>query len=523
MAEIRISDIPVKEYKLIHADTPAQQYAADELCSYFSKICGEIPAGNDDSHTITLEVNPEELVHDGYRMANAGGKLVITGGSERGLLYGVYAFLENKLGVRFFMPDTEELGNGGNIGDFEEAFNPPFEFRQSDWVCGNDLEWSVKNRINNRACPEKLGGYVKWGGFVHTMHDILGTDYDKQPCLSDPANLERAIAYVHKRLKGDPSINIVSVSQNDNQNYCKCPKCAAVDAEEGSHMGTLLRFVNGVADSIKDEYPDVAIDTLAYQYTRNVPHITKPRDNVNIRLCSIECCFSHPLSDNTCERNAAFIRDIEEWNKICHRLYIWDYVTDFSYYIPTFPNFGVLRENMHFFAQHGVTGMYPEGNYNTNSGEFGELRCYLLAKLMYDPNMSETEYQRHMDEFLAGYYGEGWRYIRAYLDLAVSACKRVHMSIWSNPFDIIDRATYEALYDTIDAWWDQAEALAGDKLDHVKKSRLQWTYIALMVRPDAEKGKAFFEEVKARNINFNEWRKTTKEPDFSLPTDKWDF
>ena len=522
MAALTISDIPVKEFTLISGNTPAEKYAASELCSYFEKIAGEKPSACGGSHTITLKAGGEGLVPDGYRIQNQNGNLTVTGGSGRGLIYGVYALLE-QYGVRFFMPGVESLGNGGNLGETDVTFNPPFEFRQSDWPCGKDLNWSVKNRINNRACGEELGGYVKWGGFVHTMQRIFGIDQAHQPCLSDPAKLERAIEYVHDLLKEDPTINIISVSQNDNTNYCKCPKCAAVDEEEGSHMGSLLRFVNAVADSIRDEYPNVAIDTLAYQYTRKAPKITKPRDNVNIRLCSIECCFSHPLSDKTCERNEAFIRDIEEWNKICHRLYIWDYVTDFSYYIPTFPNFGVLRENMHFFATHGVTGMYPEGNYNTNSGEFGELRCYLLAKLMYDPLMSESTYQRHMDEFLEGYYGAGWRYIRAYLDLTTNAAKRVHMSIWNNPFDIIDRQTYETLYDTIENWWNKAEALAGDSLDHVRKSRLQWTYIALMVKPDAEKGKRFFDELKAREIKFNEWKPTTKEPDFTQPTDKWDF
>ena len=68
-------------------------------------------------------------------------------------------------------------------------------------------------------------------------------------------------------------------------------------------MGTLLRFVNAVADAVAERYPDVLVDTLAYQYTRNVPKLTRPRRNVIIRLCSIECCFRHPLTDETCPEN----------------------------------------------------------------------------------------------------------------------------------------------------------------------------------------------------------------------------
>ena len=106
------------------------------------------------------------------------------------------------------------------------------------------------------------------------------------------------------------------MSQNDNRNYCTCDKCAASDVREGSPAGTLLRFVNAVADDIAKDYPDVVIDTLAYQYTRPVPKITRPRPNVCVRLCSIECCFSHPLDDDTCAQNAAFHRDIVAWNEV---------------------------------------------------------------------------------------------------------------------------------------------------------------------------------------------------------------
>ena len=52
-------------------------------------------------------------------------------------------------------------------------------------------------------------------------------------------------------------------------------------------MGPLLRAVNQVARSIADEFPLVAVDTLAYQYSQPPPNITKPEPNVIIRLCDI--------------------------------------------------------------------------------------------------------------------------------------------------------------------------------------------------------------------------------------------
>ena len=504
-------------------ESGSEQYAGAELAKYLDKL--GIPAG--DGLTVCVKVD-SSVGRDGYRVQFSEGGITICGGNGRGVIYGVYGFLEKYAGARFFMPGLETLGEGDIVvdGDEDFGFTPIFEFRQADWPCGcSDVDWRVKNRLNyfgRGGTPSDRGGQMKYGGFVHTLGGFTGTPGDQQPCLSDPENLKKTIAAVRGILEKDPEVAIVSVSQNDNVNFCKCEKCAAVDAEEGSHAGTLIRFVNEVAADIERDYPDVVIDTLAYQYTRQVPRITKPRPNVCIRLCSIECCFCHPLNDETCSENKKFYHDILEWNKVCDRIYIWDYVTDFSYYIPTFPNFGVLRQNMRFFAEHGVKGMYPEGNYNSpQSGEFGELRCYLLARLMWDPMMSTAEYYRQMDEFLAAYYGEGWHYIRAYIDWTCAEAVGGHMSIWAKPFQIIPREKYEAMEDTIELWWDRAEAMAGDRLEAVKRSRIQWRYIRLSLHPNAEEGKALRDDVENARIRWNEWRDLPADADLSKAPDTW--
>ena len=510
--------------RVMAGESDSEQHAAAELVKYLNKM--GVPEGEGGA-TVRLAVEPS-VGRDGYRLTVGEGTLLLEGGNGRGVLYGVYAFLEKYAGARFFMPGVETLGEGDIEVDDGAGFDatPVFEFRQSDWHCGNsDVDWRIKNRINFFArgtTPADRGGHMKYGGFVHTLGGFTDTPWDQQPCLSDPENLKKTIAGVRAILEKDPEVAIVSVSQNDNCNFCKCDRCAAVDAEEGSHAGTLIRFVNAVAADIAEDYPHVVIDTLAYQYTRQVPQITKPLPNVCIRLCSIECCFSHPLDDESCPENKKFYQDILDWNKICDRIYIWDYVTDFSYYIPTFPNFSVLRRNMRFFATHGVRGMYPEGNYNSlQSGEFGELRCYLLAKLMWDPLMSDIEYYRHMDEFLAAYYGEGWRYIRAYIDVTCAEAAGSHMSIWANPFHIIPREKYEALEETFDAWWDKAEAAAGDRLEAVRRSRIQWRYIKLMLHPDAAEGKRLCDDVEGQRIRWDEWHSLPEEVDYSKSPDAW--
>ncbi|MBR6427123.1 MAG: DUF4838 domain-containing protein, partial [Clostridia bacterium] len=412
----------------------------------------------------------DEIERDGFAVRVSGEAIEIVGGKNGGIMHGVYEFLRHYAGMRFYTPTLEVYGSGDINVDEDYLYTPVFEYRQSDWHCVNDVTWSLKNGINNRPIPDSLGGHVRYGVFVHTISGLTDTSPDGQPCLSDPFILEKAKKRVREILEKDPGCTIISVSQNDNQHYCTCEKCATIDREEDSHMGTLLRFVNAVADDIRDDYPHVIIDTLAYQYTRKPPLITRPRENVCVRLCSIECCFSHPLDDRTCAQNRKFHDDLIAWNKICDRLYIWDYVTDFLHYVPTYPNLSVLRENMRFFADHHVRGMYPEGQHNApETGEFAEMKAYLLARLMWDPYMSAAEYSDEIDGFMEAYYGPGWRYLRAYIDLLEAFTKGRHMGIATDPLDNIDGSKLAAMEDCIDVWWEKTEEMAGDRIGNVRK------------------------------------------------------
>lgn len=526
--KLTIAKIPLNEFTVV---SHGYDDAADVLVKYVSLATGvNLPieaVSQKERHEIRLgspadvckRLKLDGIKNDGFVLKEALGNLLIRSNSEKGVLNGVYDFLHRCLGWRFLPPDIDFLRSPDDEADIPEGFtyshNPAYEYRQLDWVSTHSDEWREKNHVNFRE--------FNWVYFVHTLSALAETnDPWGQPCLSDEEVFKKVVKNVRKILDENPDCKIISVSQNDNQNYCKCEKCAAVDEEEGSHAGSLLRFVNRVADEIKDDYPDVSIDTLAYQYTRKAPLITKPRDNVIIRLCSIECCFAHGLNDPDCEVNAAFKHDIIEWGKISKRLYIWDYVTDFTYYIPPFPNWRVLRENLEFFADNHAAGMYPEGNYNSVSGEFGELRAYLLSRAMWDPYMSDDEMNSYKEDFLRGYYGKGWREIEKFIDFTLEHSEGRHMSIWQHPFEIIPRETYEKHESEIDSWWDSAYASADEKeKERIDRSRMQWDAIKLFMYPNEVDGKKFYDKMKKYSVRWNEWRELKDDPDFSLPPTEW--
>ena len=528
---------------IITGESQNEVYAGEEIADYLTQKGVKIAEDGFPIiifHDVTLDKDSflvDVTLHGDERC------MTIRGGNGRGVLYGVYKFLEQYAGVRYFMPDLEKIPEGdivlrdGNL----LAYTPYFEARRLAWNCSKDsADWGVKNGVNGHDGVnwEKYGYKQTYGSglFVHTLGALTEDTSDRtpgdnpNPCLTSEENYQKVIKNLRKILEKEPNVDIVSVSQNDNNDYCECDACMASYAkytrdanniEEGGTAGNLLEFVNRVAEELEKDYPDLIIDTLAYNYTQTPPRDIVPRENVCIRVCSIRVCFMHPMTEcndapgpngDTWTRTKEFLPDFLEWGKICDRIYVWDYTTNFAYYIAPFSNFGSIRENMRFYHENGVRGMFPQGNSHSVSGEFGELRAYLLAKLMWNPYMSEEEYYTHMDEFLEAYYGEGWQGIRAFIDLTTELAGNADscINIYEAPLNSITEEEYLAYEEQIEAWWNTAEELAGDRLEYVKRSRLQWRYIQLLLHPNDEACAQFVADVKSYNIRWAESDKNNK-------------
>jgi len=429
---------------LIHrAATPPERHAAAELAHFLKEITAAsftirevdaVPAGAGPTIRVGRGaaeglVTPQEIERlgpEGTIVRTRGDALVLIGGTPRGTLYAVYAFLHDPLGCRWFTPDVSRIPRQERleVRPIDRTFIPRLEQRALDYPHTREGDWAARNQINgNHARLEaRHGGKISYGPFVHTFDGILDPkdhfaahpEYfsevngrrlarHTQLCVTNPEVKRIATETVRRWMKQQPDATIFSVSQNDWYNFCTCKECARVAREEGAQVGPYLRLVNAIADAVRDEFPGKAIDTLAYQFTRQPPTMTVPRPNVIVRLCSIECCFAHPLAGrgDIDKENAAFANDLRRWGRLSDRLYIWDYVINYAHSIMPFPNLYVLRPNIQFFLDHGVKGIYEESCYFTKGGELAELRAYLLARTLWDPS---TDTDQTIDEFLNGYY-----------------------------------------------------------------------------------------------------------------------
>ena len=186
------------------------------------------------------------------------------------------------------------------------------------------------------------------------------------------------------------------------------------------------------------------------------PKTLRPRSNVIIRLCSIECCFAHPLATCAAEEDRRFRDDIIAWQPVAPLLYVWDYTPNFAHYQQPFPNFDALQPNVQFFIQHGVKGLFEQGNYSSGgSGELGPLRAYLLAELLWNPY---ADVQKLTAEFLTAYYGQAAPKLQAYLDLLEGQVRdaKAHAHIYDSPKAAYLNAEFVSAADQLLAVAEQA-------------------------------------------------------------------
>ncbi|MBR6702020.1 MAG: DUF4838 domain-containing protein, partial [Clostridia bacterium] len=449
-----------------------------------------------------------DLAVNGYVIRAAKGNINIAGTGVRGLCAGVYRFLEEFCGHKVYTASINIIPSAAAVSvpaDTDIKYEPFFEYTDTDWRSPRDVEYSLSNGLNGgtyRRLPGEAGGTVDYlGGFCHTMGRLCETESfaDKdpeqlalfkgertsdQPCLTNPDVLATAtknvLAILERSYNPDASLQIVSVTQNDNQHYCQCERCKKFEAAHGGvQSATMINFVNQIADAVKKAgYTNAAIDTFAYQYTRKAPENIAPRDNVIVRLCTIECCFLHTLDDASCSRNKELMKDLHDWSEICKRIYVWDYTTNYSNTCIVFPDFDVIQRNIQVFYENNVRGVYEEGNYYIDScdTEFGELRAYMISKCLQNPY---CDLESEVDGFLAAYYGPGRENIKSILEMHIdNACGggTGHLSIGEGPTQTFSFSAKQVK--EIDGYWESAKkaAVNDEQKEHIGRSELSWRF-----------------------------------------------
>ncbi len=457
----------------------SEKYAAGEFKVLFKKATGidlplksQAPNENqnvfigpgDDMRQSSAGFTLFDLGEEDLRINIRPQNIAIAGGRPRGTLYGVYEFMERYLDVRFLTTDhtyvpPQKWKISFLVPCERYTYRPPFSFRWPYYSANADHhEFAARLRVNTTPTEDQYGGKTGQQLINHSFHHFMPVEkYGKEHpeyfalvdgerklemggggpelCVTNPEVIEIVAENVIKDLDAQPNRTNISVSQNDNAAYCRCDKCEAINQREGTPMGSHLAFVNAVAERVEKKHPDVKIGTLSYWYTRKPPKTIKPRENVQIQLCSIECCTLHPINDPNCPKNREFCKDMEEWGKICDDIWVWNYNTNFSFYDLPFPNLRSISDNVKYFLTNNAKGLFMQANGNGHSGEMSDLRNYVIARCIWNPTLDSWDL---VEEFCQLHYQSAAQPILEYLTMLHDNAEAsgYHPNCFPRPYEV---------------------------------------------------------------------------------------
>ena len=474
------------DYRIVIAQDaiPAERFAAEELVRFIEEMSGAaLPIVTDEAplpaHAIvlgpsrrlaSLGVVYDELPlgKEGYLIKTTGDHLLIVGGRPRGTLYGVYGFLEDVLGCRWYAPDENLVPKRATISvaPVNRVNCPALEYREgwlyiggcmgAWWSRNYDADWITRNRMNGGRPPpldERHGG-----SFTESPRHSLASDVvpiqeyaqtkpeyyalvdgkrtvtaDCQVCMSSPEVIRVATEHVRRRMRRNPDAELIWVTQGDNSKFCQCAACQELYARYGDWdsaldqplppgtpqgwkdgyggiTGALLHFVNGIADNLEDEFPDRRIATFAYQPTRRPPRGIAPHRNVVVWYCAIERCHCHPFGHGPTSglfyHHAA---ELAAWTRLAKTVYVYEYMGNMN----LAPDLLNLAQDVRLYRDMGVKGITSDSIQEAHTG-FGYLRFYIWMKLLWNPDFDA---ESGMREFLNAYYGAAAPYLRGFINL----------------------------------------------------------------------------------------------------------
>jgi len=526
----------------------SEKAAAQEFRDYVRQVSGaQLAISNNlntagkrvfigwNSRVAALTGKPQPKDNDeGFTYMTAGDDLFIFGGRKMGTAYGVFSFLEQQLGIHWYTKDFTKIPQikSYTLPDLNRSETPAIRSRHVMYYqTERDFDLATHNLLNAHSglMKDPKGRYEQlsalWG--AHTFSALVSPDKyfashpeyyslrsgkrvkDGQLCLSNGNVIRIMTESLKEKIKQAPGYFAYSVTPNDNNNYCECKACTKIANRYGGQSGLLIWAVNQVAAEVAKTYPDAMVATFAYHYTRQAPKNIQVADNVVIRLCDIECCALHPVAD---KESQSYMTDYQAWAKLTNNIYIWDYVTSFVQYLTPLPIYHAIQKDIQMYAGHDIMGIMEEGQYDSEGGEFAELKQWLLAKLLWNPNQDVDSLA---EMFIKDYYGaasgEIWNYYKL-LNSLVRPAVHSKYSITQN-----SELFTESFISEADNLLKQAVKKASKDaavLDRVKDVRMQILFLKVIRKGAAYKQgsdyKEFRQLINRRQIKLKEGQDSEK-------------
>lgn len=455
---------------------------------------------------LKLESNIQGVEKQGYKLKIEQGLITISAIEIQGLSNGAYSFLEDYLGCMFVSQDFDYLPRLAtvNLKSEEKIANPDIKWREvyshesgkrvPEGESGKDyLGWSSKLKLNGTGTDD-------WGNWCHTFYSYIPPKeyFETHPEYFSEYNGKRAHTYgpvsgqlcltnedvyqiistkLFAAMQQNPDLNYWDVSQMDTWinkgTGCQCKNCKALDKAEDSPMGSLLTFINRLADECAVKFPDNFISTLAYNYSAKPPKNIRPRENVIIKLCLMPGDNASDYKNPTSKQARDANKIVSAWGQIAPHVLIWDYNIDFHNYLMPYPILTPLKANNDFYLENNVYGIFHQMDYD-KGGDSAELNAYVFAKLMWDKN---TDVEKTVAKYLTVYYKDAAEGMAEYYNNLNSNLYKadkdlyLYSKVWMHSADYLSNKNLDIYLKN----FEKAELAAGDDtavLLRVKKAKV---------------------------------------------------
>ncbi len=526
-------------------ESPIVEHAAYELKQWLDEIGGtdftitndknldgpKIIVGKNNAFvdSMAAEIQLDSIKDDGFRILTFNNDIYITGVIDRGTMYGVYHFLDIYMGMRWLSPEFTVVPSKNKITVVKtnDLQNPRFAYREIFSRDSEDGYYRAHNRLNgNRWGTHRQYNYYDpdidtWsedgpaGG--HNLHDIISSNfhYGGQVKMMEEGVRAEGANYFIDLINAEGDKRWFAFSQEDNGWEPDADSKAFADAHGGVLSAPLVDMVTDVATRVRQVHPNAHLSTDAYQWSFEAPKDLTIPEYVMIEIAPIEANFGYPYNDaiNNKKSSEAF----KGWSKVALSLGVWDYITNFQNYLQPLPNIYPMFSNIQYFSTLNVIKSYfGQGAYNTDGAEFADLRAWVAARLLWNPNQ---DYHSLINEFCDAYYGNASTYIKQYIDL-------LHQSFINSGDRISSKQRITSKYLDInfimqaDALMASADAVvSGDYAKHVHEVRLGIDMTILLLEhiyeaEASEKGITWKHDPERRN-RFNQYVSEANISDYS--------
>ena len=370
---------------------------------------------------------------DGYKISADGNAYYVVGGSDNGVVYGVYGLLHNLYGYEYYGIDNYELNDDYIVGgDFNVTVNPDFEMRSVSYApVANSVTYRYRLgfgpkdvvTINGKSGHNSfeylkpatyLSTHPKWYDNASEPHQLCYTAHGD--AVEYSAMLDAAFTKLKEVLIAQPGKHIVAFSTQDNEHSCSCSSCASY-----THVSaTLVRFLNDLSDMTYNWFAGEAsayareVVFMFYAYLDYADAPTGDGEKCNEHVIPELALTSANYTQNlTHAKNTAAAANISAWQTAApYGIGSYLYSANYKLYLVPYDTFSAMQAWYQAYNAAGSEYVYnlgTSGETAISTGFIG-LKIYLESKLSWD---ADADVSALTDAYFKATYGSAWSQMKA--------------------------------------------------------------------------------------------------------------